>query len=84
MAIQSPRPFPTTAREASLDDTIESSFPASDPPSTIPDPDLPERSLELDWSTGTTHLRPGPIILFAAVGAAAAMAVWAVLRMRRV
>jgi hypothetical protein len=39
------RRFPTTgyepeleARDAALDDTIESSFPASDPPSTIPDP----------------------------------------------
>jgi hypothetical protein len=31
------RPFSTT-RDAALDDTIESSFPASDPPSTIPDP----------------------------------------------
>ena len=26
-------------REAALDDTIEDSFPASDPPSTIPNPD---------------------------------------------
>jgi hypothetical protein len=26
------------SRDAALDDTIESSFPASDPPSTIPDP----------------------------------------------
>jgi hypothetical protein len=26
-------------REASLDETIEESFPASDPPSTIPNPD---------------------------------------------
>jgi hypothetical protein len=40
-----PRGFPTTAsaseleaRDAALDDTIESSFPASDPPSSIPDP----------------------------------------------
>ena len=34
-----PRTFPSTpiAREA-LDDTIEDSFPASDPPSSIPDP----------------------------------------------
>src|SRR5918993_1689577 len=36
-----PRTFPTTpgapSREA-LDDTIEDSFPASDPPSSIPDP----------------------------------------------
>ncbi len=41
-----PRPFfsstpadPLVAgRDAALDDTIESSFPASDPPSSIPDP----------------------------------------------
>jgi hypothetical protein len=26
-------------REAALDDTIEATFPASDPPSTIPNPD---------------------------------------------
>jgi hypothetical protein len=45
MAI-TPRPFfsPTpvdplvACRDAALDDTIESSFPASDPPSSIPDP----------------------------------------------
>ena len=29
-------------REAALDETIESSFPASDPPSTIPNPDEDE------------------------------------------
>jgi hypothetical protein len=45
MATQFRRASPTTgseldlgARDAALDDTIESSFPASDPPSTIPDP----------------------------------------------
>jgi hypothetical protein len=41
MATTPPRNFPTTVagadREA-LDDTIEDSFPASDPPSSIPDP----------------------------------------------
>jgi hypothetical protein len=44
-----PRRFPFTTsgpavdpREASLDDTIESSFPASDPPSSIPDPSFAE------------------------------------------
>ena len=43
--MSTPRRIPTTgsepqleARDAALDDTIESSFPASDPPSTIPDP----------------------------------------------
>ena len=29
-------------REAALDETIEGSFPASDPPSTIPNPDEDE------------------------------------------
>jgi hypothetical protein len=40
-----PRPFPSSpiddsyaSRDTGLDDTIESSFPASDPPSSIPDP----------------------------------------------
>jgi hypothetical protein len=40
-----PRSFPSSAindpygsRDTGLDDTIESSFPASDPPSSIPDP----------------------------------------------
>ena len=40
-----PRSFPSSnindpygSRDTGLDDTIESSFPASDPPSTIPDP----------------------------------------------
>lgn len=53
MSIQ-PRRFPFTAsepafdpREAALDDTIESSFPASDPPSSIPDPSF-ARSASLD------------------------------------
>ena len=50
MAPQSSRPFPSTARDASLDDTIESSFPASDPPSTIPDP---------EWSTGASAATAG-------------------------
>jgi hypothetical protein len=34
-------------REAALDETIEDSFPASDPPSTIPNPDDHE-ALERD------------------------------------
>jgi hypothetical protein len=29
-------------REAALDETIEASFPASDPPSTNPNPDAPD------------------------------------------
>ncbi|MGH9517906.1 MAG: hypothetical protein ACRD3P_19740 [Terriglobales bacterium] len=32
-------PIPTQEEEESLDKTIEDSFPASDPPSSIPDPD---------------------------------------------
>lgn len=32
-------PRPTQEEEESLDKTIEDSFPASDPPSSIPDPD---------------------------------------------
>src|SRR5689334_9615407 len=46
MTIPSSRHFPSstdrapvTSRETALDDTIESSFPASDPPSSIPDPE---------------------------------------------
>jgi len=33
---------PTKEEEESLDKTIEDSFPASDPPSSIPDPDEDE------------------------------------------
>ncbi len=33
---------PPASREAGLDETVEDSFPASDPPSTIPDPLLPD------------------------------------------
>jgi hypothetical protein len=33
---------PTREEEESLDKTIEDSFPASDPPSSIPDPDEDE------------------------------------------
>jgi hypothetical protein len=36
---QKPHAPPTEAEEDSLDRTIEDSFPASDPPSSIPDPD---------------------------------------------
>jgi len=34
--------LPTQEEEESLDKTIEDSFPASDPPSSIPDPDEDE------------------------------------------
>jgi hypothetical protein len=76
MTIQSPRPFTPTAREASLDDTIESSFPASDPPSSIPDPEVPERA----WEPEPDNRRLGLALLGIAVGAAA---VWLALRYRR-
>ena len=37
-----PHPYPPdderAIREAALDETLEATFPASDPPSTIPDP----------------------------------------------
>ena len=42
---EEPRPAtnpPTQEEEESLDKTIEDSFPASDPPSSIPDPDEDE------------------------------------------
>ena len=34
-----PAPPPDAARERGLDHPVDDSFPASDPPSTIPDPD---------------------------------------------
>jgi hypothetical protein len=77
MTIQSTRPFPTSPREASLDDTIESSFPASDPPSSIPDPEFAESS----WTPEPANRRFGWTLLGVAVGAAA---VWAALHYRRV
>lgn len=42
-----PRPeinLPTEEEQESLDKTIEDSFPASDPPSSIPDPDEDENA----------------------------------------
>jgi hypothetical protein len=39
---------PEPAREAGLDETVEDSFPASDPPSTIPDPDSQGRDTSDD------------------------------------
>jgi hypothetical protein len=43
--VEEPQPGthpPTQEEEESLDKTIEDSFPASDPPSSIPDPDEDE------------------------------------------
>jgi hypothetical protein len=44
-SVEEPQPGthpPTQEEEESLDKTIEDSFPASDPPSSIPDPDEDE------------------------------------------
>jgi hypothetical protein len=38
MSKETPPPVERIAREAGLDDTIEQTFPASDPPSSIPNP----------------------------------------------
>ena len=51
-------------RDAALDDTIESSFPASDPPSSIPDPAYKEFDR-------ITYDRPSFARLDVALGAAA-------------
>ena len=55
-----PRSFPSSgindpygSRDTGLDDTIESSFPASDPPSTIPDP--PSDSTARDAADGASR-----------------------------
>lgn len=43
--VEDPQPemnLPTEEEQESLDKTIEDSFPASDPPSSIPDPDEDE------------------------------------------
>jgi hypothetical protein len=40
-------------REAALDETIEGSFPASDPPSTIPNPDDHDALRRREDSDGT-------------------------------
>jgi hypothetical protein len=63
---------PITARDATLDDTIESSFPASDPPSSIPDPGpaTPVSDGALDRS-----LADSPVF-WASLGAVAISAVW--------
>ena len=38
-------------REENLDKTIEDSFPASDPPSSIPDPEDEDSAAEIGWPT---------------------------------
>ena len=62
---------PVSSRDEMLDDTIENSFPASDPPSTIPDPG-PEGSYAapIERSTG------GHTLLWAAIAGAAVSALW--------
>jgi len=39
VAVEKTREEREPARERGLDETIDASFPASDPPSTLPDPD---------------------------------------------
>jgi hypothetical protein len=79
MSNPSSRQFPTsterplsTSRDEMLDDTIESSFPASDPPSSIPDPEP---------TVGTSGLvmegsRAQSPVFWAALGGVALSAVW--------
>ena len=80
MSIPISRQFPTSvdearnpgSREATLDDTIESSFPASDPPSSIPDPepDLPAAVAAIEHSLVESRM------FWVALGAVAISAVW--------
>jgi hypothetical protein len=82
-----PRSFPSSnlndpydSRDTGLDDTIESSFPASDPPSSIPDPSTRERTSyagdsapraagRLAATIGTQAARlPSDAFLWAAIG----------------
>ena len=67
-------------RDAALDDTIESSFPASDPPSSIPDPAYKE-------SDRISYDRPAfsriDMALGAAAGALLAMVAYRVVSARR-
>ena len=82
-----PRSFPSSnindpydSRDTGLDDTIESSFPASDPPSSIPDPATqartsyagdraPRAAGRLAASIGTQAARlPSDAFLWAAIG----------------
>jgi hypothetical protein len=84
-------------RDAGLDDTIESSFPASDPPSSIPDPSYASAADDADDALAPVIRRavqgiqdqvarvPAPI-LWAAAGAAGAVllvGVYNALRSRR-
>ena len=55
MTDQSSSALERVAREAGLDETIEQTFPASDPPSTIPNP----CEYEL-LDDGDLHPEPGP------------------------
>jgi hypothetical protein len=60
------------SRDAMLDDTIESSFPASDPPSSIPDPGPQLRPTAM----GTAETLASSPAFWAALGAVAISAVW--------
>jgi hypothetical protein len=79
MSNPSSRQFPTsterplsTSRDEMLDDTIESSFPASDPPSSIPDPEPEPEAFAL----AVERSRAQSPIFWAALGAVALSAVW--------
>ena len=58
-----------------LDDTIESSFPASDPPSSIPDPD-PEPMPAAEAAASTAEALVSSPLFWAALGAVGISAVW--------
>ena len=86
--MSTPRSFPSSnindpygSRDTGLDDTIESSFPASDPPSSIPDPtsDMSSTAYASDSGSRTegrlaksiekqTAKLPSDAFLWAAVG----------------
>ena len=81
MTIPSSRHFPSstdrapvTSRETTLDDTIEDSFPASDPPSSIPDPE-PASPMPMSAEAIEESLTDHPIF-WAALGAVVISALW--------
>jgi hypothetical protein len=67
-------------RDAALDDTIESSFPASDPPSSIPDPAYKETDR---FAYDRPLFSRIDVALGAAAGALLAIAAYRVLSARR-
>jgi len=69
---------PVSSRDEMLDDTIENSFPASDPPSSIPDPG-PEES----YAAPIERAAGGHLLLWAAIAGAAVSALWLGLNWQR-